>query len=93
MKMSKQKFKNTVVKITQFASTAYFAFLWIPFSPEKIVTVGIDDPAYAERHGDVGISIASETINELFTTDGYRILLSHRQKFFDEYMIRGRVSI
>ena len=23
------------------ASTAYLAFLWIPFSPEKIVTVGI----------------------------------------------------
>ena len=77
--MSKQKFKKTVVKITQFlfnprflfcfgiawlitngwsyilfgigtyfqigwmlaASTAYLAFLWIPFSPEKIVTVGI----------------------------------------------------
>lgn len=79
MKMSKQKIKNTVIKIAQFlfnprfllcfgiawlitngwsyilfgigtyfqigwmiaVATAYLAFLWIPFSPEKIVTVGI----------------------------------------------------
>lgn len=53
---------------------------------EKLLLVGIDDPAYAERHGDVGISIASETINELFTTDGYRILLSHRPEFFKQYV-------
>lgn len=53
---------------------------------EKLILVGIDDPAYADRHGDVGASIASETINELFTTEGYRILLSHRPEFFNQYV-------
>lgn len=53
---------------------------------EKLLLVGIDDPAYADRPGDVGVSMVSETINELFTTEGYRILLSHRPEFFNQYV-------
>ena len=53
---------------------------------EKLLLIGIDDPAYADRPSDVGVSMDSETINELFTTEGYRILLSHRPEFFDQYV-------
>ena len=30
--------------------------------------------------------MVSETKNEFFTTEGYRILLSHRPEFFDQYV-------
>ena len=53
---------------------------------ERLLLIGIDDPAYADRPSDVGVSMDSETINELFTTDGYRILLSHRPEFFKQYV-------
>ena len=53
---------------------------------EKLLLVGIDDPAYADRASDGGVSMVSETINELFTTEGYRILLSHRPEFFEQYV-------
>ena len=53
---------------------------------ERLLLIGIDDPAYADRPSDVGVSMDSETINELFTTEGYRILLSHRPEYFDQYV-------
>ena len=53
---------------------------------ERLLLIGIDDPAYADRPSDVGVSMDSETINELFTTEGYRILLSHRPEFFNQYV-------
>ena len=53
---------------------------------ERLLLIRIDDPAYADRPSDVGVSMDSETINELFTTEGYRILLSHRPEYFDQYV-------
>lgn len=53
---------------------------------ERLLLIGIDDPAYVDRPGNVGVNMVSETINELFTTEGYRILLSHRPEFFDQYV-------
>ena len=53
---------------------------------ERLLLIGIDDPAYADRPSDVGVSMDSETINELFTTEGYRRLLSHSPEFFNQYV-------
>lgn len=52
----------------------------------SISLVGIDDPAFAMNYGGgVGQRMVSESIRGLSTADGFRVLLSHRPEFFEQY--------
>ncbi len=56
---------------------------------DSITLLGIDDPAYAERHGGVDAASSADRLRALFPADQYTVLLSHRPEFFEEYCRAG----
>lgn len=53
---------------------------------ERISIIGLDDPAYADKYGSRKEGTTSEEIRDLFDTEDYKILLSHRPEYFDQYV-------
>lgn len=53
---------------------------------EKISIAGLDDPSYADKYGSDKGGITPEGIQDLFDTEDYKILLSHRPECFNQYI-------
>lgn len=53
---------------------------------EHITLAGLDDPSFASSHSGIHYSNLSDLIQELFSEDGFQILLSHRPELFETYV-------
>ena len=53
---------------------------------EHISIAGMDDPSYASNHSGIRYSNLSNHIMELYSEDGYHVLLSHRPELFKNYV-------
>ena len=53
---------------------------------EYILLAGLDDPTFASNHKGIRYSNLSTHIKELFSEEGFHILLSHRPELFETYV-------
>ena len=53
---------------------------------EYISLAGIDDPFFASNHNGIQYSNLSNHIKELYSEDGFHVLLSHRPELFETYV-------
>lgn len=53
---------------------------------EHITLAGLDDSTFAYNHNGIRYSNLSNLIQELFSEDGFQILLSHRPELFETYV-------
>lgn len=52
----------------------------------NISLAGLDDPSFASYHNGIRYSNLSSYIKELFTEEGFHVLLSHRPELFQTYV-------
>ena len=53
---------------------------------EYILLAGLDDPTFASNHKGIRYSNLSTHIKELFSEEGFHVLLSHRPELFQTYV-------
>ena len=53
---------------------------------EYILLAGLDDPTFASNHKGIRYSNLSSHIKELFSEEGFHVLLSHRPELFETYV-------
>ena len=53
---------------------------------EYILLAGLDDPTFASNHEGIRYSNLSSHIKELFSEEGFHVLLSHRPELFETYV-------
>ena len=53
---------------------------------EYILLAGLDDPTFASNHEGIRYSNLSTHIKELFSEEGFHVLLSHRPELFETYV-------
>ena len=53
---------------------------------EYILLAGLDDPTFASNHNGIRYSNLSNHIKELYSEDGFHVLLSHRPELFETYV-------
>jgi len=86
-RLSKEVFQSFEEKLKEYGvKVLHDEAVMLEKDGEHISLAGLDDPIFASNHNGIRYSNLSSHIKELFSEDGFHVLLSHRPELFKTYV-------